>query len=221
MRSLSHKIGVIKNRNNRRSKCQRKCRFNDILNILTDNEKSILGIYKKLYLDSMECSELPSFYTYKCISTQYDKIFLYNPDIERIFRKISRYESISEYIICILKECLDLQSSPFKLYLTSLKELILSKNLSGLKSFLKYYTKVLLNQFAIHFPNSSGIQPTINNLDAILEQHTYTTDKLYYMYRVKLQRMIQNLYFHRKILPMFIYKIAHVLETIIHTNDVK
>lgn len=201
--------------NKRRSKCKRKCRLNNILNVLNDNEKSILRSYKQLYLDSMECIELPLLDTYKCIATQYDKIVLYNPDIERIFRKISRYESISEHIICILKECLDLQSNPFKLYLPKLKELIMSKNRSGLKTFLKNYKKVLLNNFAIHFPNSSGIEPTINNLDVILEQYTYENDTLYYMYRIKLQRMIQNLYFHTKILPMFIYKIAHVLETII------
>ena len=211
----SRKICVRKNI----SKCHHKCRFNNILNVLNDNEKSILNSYKKLYLDSIKCNELPSFYTYKCISTQYDKIFFYNTDIVRIFRKISRYESIGESIICILKECLNLQSSPFKLYLTSLKQMILSKNLSGLKSFLKYYKKVLLNQFAIHFPHSSGIEPTINNLDAILEQHNYVTDRLYYMYRVKLQRMIQNLYFHTKLLPMFIYKIADVLETILQHID--
>jgi hypothetical protein len=92
--------------------------------------------------------------------------------------------------------------------------MILSKNLSGLKSFLKHYKKILLNQFAIHFPNSAGIEPTIHNLDTILGHHKYATNQLYYMYRVKLQRMIQNLYFHTKILPMFIYKIAHILETI-------
>ena len=219
MRSLSHKICVSKNTSKRRSKCQHKCRFNDIVNILNADEKSILGRYKKLYMDLMKCYELPSVYAYKCISTQYDKIFFYNAEIERIFLKISRYESISEHIICILKECLNLQSNPFKLYLTALKKIILSKNLSGLQSFLKYYKKVLLDQFAIQFPNVVGIEPTINNLDVILEQHNYATNRLYYMYRVKLQRMIQTLYFHTKLLPMFIYKIAAVLETIIHPSS--
>jgi hypothetical protein len=165
-------------------------------------------------MDSTECSELPSLYAYKCMSSQYDKIVVYNPDIERIFRKISQYESIGEHIICILKECLNLQSSPFKLYLASLKELILSKNLTGIKSFLKYYKKVLLNSSDIHFPNSLGIEPTINNLDTILEQHNYATDTLYYMNRTKLQRIIQNLYFHTKLLPMFLYKVANVLKSI-------
>lgn len=199
-----------------KSKCQRKCQFKNILNVLNDNEKSILNDYKKLYICSMECYELPSLYTYKCMSSQYDKIFLYNQDIERIFRKISRYESIGESIICILKECLNLESNPFQLYLASLKQLILSKNLSGLRSFLKHYKKVIMNNFVIQFPNTpKGIEPTINNLDAILEQHTYTTETLYYMNRVKLQRIIQNLYFHTKLLPMFIYKIANVLGTIL------
>lgn len=199
-----------------KSKCQRKCKFKNILNVLNDNEKSILNNYKKLYIDSTDCRELPSFYAYKCMSSQYDKIFLYNQDIERIFRKISRYESIGESIICILKECLNLQSNPFQLYLASLKELIISKNLSGLKTFLKHYKKIIMDNFAIHFPNTpKGTEPTINNLDAILEQHTYTTETLYYMNRVKLQRIIQNLYFHTKLLPMFIYKIANVLGTIL------
>jgi hypothetical protein len=202
------------------SKCQRKCKFKNILNVLNDDEKSILNDYKKLYMDSMDCIELPLFYTYKCMSSQYDKIFLYNHDIERIFRKISRYESIGESIICILKECLNLQSNPFKLYLASLKELILSKNLSGLKSFLKHYKKVILNNFKIQFPNTpAGTIPTINNLDSILDQHNYATNTLYYVYRVRLQRIIQNLYFHTKLLPMFIYKIAHVLETILQRVD--
>jgi hypothetical protein len=199
-----------------KSKCQRKCQFKNILNVLNDNEKSILNDYKKLYMCSMECAELPLLYTYKCMSSQYDKIFLYNQDIERIFHKISKYESIGESIICILKECLNLQSNPFQLYLASLKELILSKNLSGLKTFLKHYKKIIMDNFAIHFPNTpKGTEPTINNLDAILEKHTYTTEALYYMNRVKLQRIIQNLYFHTKLLPMFIYKIANVLGTIL------
>ncbi len=204
----------------RKSKCQHKCKFKNILNMLNDNEKSLLNDYKKLYMGSVECIELPSLYTYKCLSSQYDKIFLYNPDIERIFRKISKYESIGESIICILKECLNLQSNPFQLYLVSLKELILNKNLSGLKSFLKHYKKVLLNQFAIHFPKAlTGTEPTIHNLDAILEKHTYKTEALYYMNRVRLQRIVQNLYFHTKLLPMFIYKIAHVLGKILQYVD--
>ena len=168
----------------------------------------------------MDCSELPSFYAYKCMSSQYDKIFLYNQDIERIFHKISRYESIGESIICILKECLNLKSNPFQLYLASLKELILSKNLSGLKTFLKHFKKVIMNNFMIQFPNTpKETKPTINNLDAILEQHTYTTEALYYVYRVRLQRIIQNLYFHTKLLPMFIYKIADVLGPILQRVD--
>ncbi len=200
--------------------CKSKCRFKNILNVLNDSEKSILNNYKKLYMDSAECRELPSFYAYKCMSLQYDNIFLYNQDIERIFRKISRYESIGESILCILKECLNLESNPFQLYLTSLKKLILSKNLSGLKSFLKYYKKIIMNNFIIQFPNTSkGTKPTIHNLDAILEQHTYTTETLYYINRVKLQRIIQNLYFHTKLLPMFIYKIAKVLGMILQRVD--
>ena len=202
------------------SKCQRKCQFKNILNVLNDNEKLILNEYKKLYMDSIQCTELPSFYTYKCTSSQYDKIFLYNHDIERIFRKISHYESIGESIICILKECLNLESNPFKLYLASLKELILSKNQSGLKSFLKHFKKVIMNNFVIQFPNTPiGTEPTINNLDAILEQHTYKTEALYYVYRVRLQRIIQNLYFHTKLLPMFIYKITDVLVAILQDVD--
>jgi hypothetical protein len=173
-------------------------------------------------MDSIECAELPLLYTYKCMSSQYDKIFLYNQDIENIFRKISRYESIGESIICILKECLNLESNPFKLYLASLKELILSKNLLGLKSFLKHFKKVILDNFRIQFPNTpNGTEPNINNLDAILEQHTYKTESLYYIYRVRLQRIIQNLYFHTKLLPMFIYKIADVLGTILQRVDIR
>ena len=62
-------------------------------------------------------------------------------------------------------------------------EMILRKNLSGLKSFLKHYKKVLLNQFAMRFPNTaSRTEPTINNFDKILGQHKYATNQLYYMY---------------------------------------
>jgi hypothetical protein len=215
MHSRSSRRGISRSR-----ACKSKCKFKNILNVLNDNEKSILNNYKKLYIDSTDCSELPSFYAYKCMSAQYDKIFLYNQDIERIFRKISCYESIGESIICILKECLNLESNPFQLYLASLKELILSKNLSGLKSFLKHFKKVIMNNFMIQFPNTpKGTEPTINNLDAILDQHTYKTEALYYVYRVRLQRIIQNLYFHTKLLPMFIYKIADVLGTILQRVD--
>ena len=77
-----------------------------------------------------------------------------------------------------------------------------------------------MNNFIIQFPNTSkGTKPTIHNLDAILEQHTYTTETLYYINRVKLQRIIQNLYFHTKLLPMFIYKIAKVLGMILQRVD--